>query len=125
MPVFPPSLSLEVLARSFKALNGEIGLQLHDVEPFVDTCNKDQVQVLGWELWLADHSWDNAENRPRKVPVPGYWCGLIPEIGSGLGGVYGGEGDANECLLQIGLLDFQSGDLGAWRKFLRVNFTLD
>jgi hypothetical protein len=121
---FPPSLPPEVLSRSFKALNGEIGVHPMDATLFVEACKKDACEVLGWELWLADHSWDDVESRPRKVPIPGYWCGLIPEQESGIGGVYGGDGDADHCLIQIGSLDFQSRDLAPWRGYIRVNFTL-
>jgi hypothetical protein len=125
LPFFPPSLSPDVFGRAFKALNGEIGVQVMDTTLFLSACKRDNIEVLGWELWLADHSWDEVENRPRKVPVPGYWCGLIPEIGSGVGGVYHGEGGADACQSQIDALDFEAGALGAWRENIRVNFTLN
>jgi hypothetical protein len=120
-----PVTSKDVLSRAFKALNGELGVQLADATLFLAACKRDGVKVLGWELWLADHSWDNLENRPRRVPVPGYWCGLIPESASGAAGFYGGEGDADACQSQIGELDFEAGALGAWRENIRINFTLD
>ena len=125
LPFIPPLLPPDVLTRAFRALNGEIGVQVADAPLFLDACKRDDVKVLGWELWLADHSWDNSQNRPISVPVPGYWCGLIPDIASGAGGVYGGEGDADACQAQIDKLDFESGALSPWRESARVNFTLD
>ena len=124
MPFFPPSLAPDILARSFKASNGEIGVQAGDVKLFVETCKKDQCEVLGWELWLADHSWDIVQNRPKLVLGRGNWCGLVPESGNVPGIVYGGTGNADEGLSDIAKVDFESGDLSVWREFLRVNFTL-
>ncbi len=122
MLLFPPSLSPEVLERSFRARNGEVGVRLEDMEAFLTACERDQIEVLGWDLWLVDHAWDDATNRVRRVPVSGYWCELIPGAGHDLPGIYVGQGDADECRDDIGKIDFSSADLAPWRDFLRLRF---
>lgn len=122
--LFPSSLPPKVLARSFRDRDGEVGVQVEDAAAFLDACDKDQVEVLGWDLWLVDHSWDTAINGPRKVPVPGYWCELIPGVGNDLPGIYVGSGDADQCRADIAKIDFNSGDLTPWRDYLRLRFAL-
>ena len=73
--LFPPSLSADLLARSFRATNGELGVLRIDATAFLDACDADDVAVLGWELWLVDHGWDRSG---QPCLAPGYWIGVIP-----------------------------------------------
>jgi len=89
--MYPPSLPKDVLSRSFRAENGELGLLLKDAPAFLDACQADLVSVLGWELWLVNHDWNAVLNEPGAAP--GYWCGLIPVLDNALPGVFHGSGD--------------------------------
>src|SRR5579864_1736324 len=89
--LFPPSLPHPVICRAFRAGNGEIGVVPSDIAIFLDACQADHVEVLGWELWLADHEWNPETKQP--VGTPGRWCGLIPIRGEPLPAVVHGEGD--------------------------------
>ena len=53
--LFPPSLPAEILQRSFRALNGELGLLHSDAQAFLAACEADGIEVCGCELWIVDH----------------------------------------------------------------------
>ena len=65
--LYPPSLSAEIRARAFRAMNGELGIRPEDVGAFLDICDSDGIEVLGWEAWVADHAWV-APTRVDYVP---------------------------------------------------------
>jgi hypothetical protein len=119
---FPPSLPQAVITRAFHAANGELGIVLGDASTFLDACQADRAEVLGWELWLIDHDWDAALNEPRKAP--GHWCGLVPVRDKPLPAVVAGDGDlatTRANLAELGLDDLIED---RWSEYLRVNFTL-
>ena len=118
-----PSLSQLVVSRSFQAANGELGLLPSDAAAFLDACEADDVAVLGWEVWLADHEWDVQGNRPRAAR--GEWCGLIPGRKSGEFSVLHGSGDLDEVRQQIAALDLVESIEPRWLPHARLNFTLD
>jgi hypothetical protein len=120
--LFPSSLPKPVIARAFRAVNGELGVLLADAPSFLDACRTSDVEVLGWELWIVDHRWA-LDNSP--VPAAGDWCGGIPIIGEALPAVVGGEGDADEVERQLSAFDLATNVAPAWVPFIRVNFTLD
>ena len=120
--MYPPSLPQAVLSRSFRAGNGELGLLLKDAPAFLDACQADAVNVLGWELWLVNHDWNTALNEPGAAP--GYWCGLIPTLDHPLPGVFHGSGDLNATRKELASLDVQVID-PRWSEYVRVNITLD
>ena len=70
--MFPPSLPEDLHARAYHAFNGELGVRPDDVTSFLQICNQDDVEVLGWELWVVDHAMSAEMNEP--VPAPGLWC---------------------------------------------------
>jgi hypothetical protein len=74
---FPPSLPPDVIERSFVASNGELGLQAADVATFLQACERDGVEVFGWEAWIIDHRYDG----DKLIPSQGSWCGFIPFSG--------------------------------------------
>ena len=120
--LFPPSLSPAILSRSFRASNGELGIDLPDADAFLDACRADQIAVLGWELWLIDHSCERQAGDPRSAP--GRWCGLIPVQGSSVPAVVGGSGDLNITRGDIAALDLDTLVDPQWMRFIRVNFPL-
>jgi hypothetical protein len=86
-PNYPPSLDLQVVARSFIAGNGELGVLPQDVATFVEACRRDGFAVLGWEMWLADYRfW-----RGGQVRATGSWDGLIPCKGDDSLSLVGGD----------------------------------
>lgn len=52
MRCYPPSLPVEIRARSFAVANGELGLRMSDVDAFLDACSDDDIVVLAWEVWV-------------------------------------------------------------------------
>ena len=119
--VFPPSLAPELHARCFRAMNGELGVRLEDIPAFLDACDEDGVEILGWELWLADHAWV----APTRIEyVPGSWSGGIPGR-DGLPTVFAaadGNSDAARAALRALPLDWIEP---AATPYLRFNFALD
>ena len=115
----PPSLSSDVLARCFLASNGELGVRLEDASAFLDACAADGMELLGWELWLADH----VAGAEGPCPASGRWCGLIPVRGQSLLCVFGGEGDLAATRAQLAGLDIEELE-PRWRDYARINFTL-
>ena len=120
--MFPPSLPEDVRARAFRAHNGELGILPADVGAFLSACRTDKAQVLGWEVWIADHGWDADTNWP--VPALGSWSGGIPVTDNDLPAVITGTGDVDETERQIALIDFDTDVRSEWRSYVRVNFTL-
>ncbi|MDF1633952.1 hypothetical protein [Mycoplana sp. MJR14] len=118
--LFPPSLSADLLARSFRATNGELGVLLIDATAFLDACDADDVAVLGWELWLVDHGWDRSG---QPCLAPGYWIGVIPTR-DGSGSVIGGSGNSDCTRNDVATLDLQAIIEDRWLPFVRINFTL-
>jgi hypothetical protein len=116
--LFPPSLPQAVIARAFRARNGELGVRLADTSLFLDACRTSGVDVVGWELWIVDHRWA-LDNTP--APATGEWCGGIPIDGDAT--VVGGEGDADEAERQLPAFEVEGVD-AAWRPHVRVNFAL-
>src|ERR1700761_2910209 len=99
----PPSLPRDIVDRSFVAQNGEFGIKIEDAAAFLNACDADCIELLGWELWLVDHAVAST-----KVPhkSEGNWSGLIPTIGDDAPSVIGGEGDLEETRRQIAACDF-------------------
>jgi len=89
---------------------------------FLDACQKDRVEVLGWELWLVDHDWNTALGEP--APAEGHWCGLIPLRGERLPGVVHGSGDIGVTRRELTDLDIGSLVEPRWSDCVRINFTL-
>lgn len=119
----PPSLPFEVLVRAFRAPNGELGVLPTDVGAFLEACETDEIDVLGWELWLVDHAFDPAQHAPR--PAPGQWCGAILTLESPLPTVLGGAGEADAVRQQIATMLLPELVETKWLPYLRYNFKLD
>ena len=120
---YPPSLPLDVLARSFRAMNGELGLLPADVSAFLDACQTDGVRVLGWDLWLIDHAFDAGSKAPKMAK--GSWCGLIPLRADPLPAVVAGTGDLARTRARIAELEFDLMFDAVWRPHIRVNIALE
>lgn len=118
----PPSLSPEVKVRAFVAANGEFGILLADSHAFLSACRADNISVLGWELWIIDHTWSPDHNWP--TPEAGSWCAGIPLIGQTVPAVVGGSGDVDSTEIELAAFDAASEIAFKWLSFLRVNFTL-
>jgi hypothetical protein len=133
----PPSLSIEILQRAFRAPNGELGVQLADATEFLAACARDHVAVLGWEAWLIDYAFDPDHNGP--TPRLGQWCGLIPLASHESSGVFGGNtgkkrpGESwatfvdrtlGETRDQLNRFEAGTDVDPAWQAYLRANFTL-
>lgn len=119
---YPPSLSPTVLARCFKAANGELGVRPGDALAFLEACAADGVETLGWELWIIDHKSVPSSREPAAAP--GRWCGLIPMGGQGATHVVHGEGDLAATRQMIEALDLKE-IRPEWLAHVRINFTLD
>lgn len=117
----PPSLSEDLKARSFRARNGELGVLPSDASLFLAACRADNVEVLGWELWIVDHRWA-ASNAPE--PAEGYWSGGIPTVTDALPVVFAGEGNVDELEQQLAALRLGDEIQPAWLPYIRVNFIL-
>jgi hypothetical protein len=118
---YPPSLPPEVMGRAWRASNGELGIMPSDAEAFLDACERDSIQVLGWELWLVDH-WLEGEN--TLVSRSGIWTGLIPDI-QGAVGVWASNADLNGSRDEIRRVDWRPQIQRELHDFVRYNFTLD
>ena len=112
----------EVLARAFHAENGETAVLPEDAAAYIDACEKIGAEVLGWDVWLVDHTFDD---KGALVPRKGAWCGMLPARRATTPVVIGGEGDAEESRAQIADLDLDAIVEPQWRPFLRINFALD
>lgn len=121
--LFPPSLSAEVLERSFRSGNEELGILPTDTEAFLAACEADQIEVLGWDLWLVDHGFDPESGGPKQAD--GLWCGLIPTLEYDLPAVIAGEGDARLTRTDIAALNLSAVVKPQWLRYARFNFTLD
>lgn len=117
----PPSLSVIVLARSFRAGNGELGVMPSDAMEFLDACEADNVELSGWELWVVDHKSVPSSREPQ--PAPGQWCGPIPVRGDKLPHIIHGEGDLAETRQMMRMLDL-SEIKPEWLAHIRINFAL-
>ena len=111
-----------ILARSFRAINGETGVRPEDFALYLDACADLGVEVVGWELWLIDHV---ARDPGEPSFLPGKWTTLIPARGAATPVAIGGDGDADECRAQLTALDLDGIVEARWRPFLRINFKLD
>jgi hypothetical protein len=118
---YPPSLPDHVLARAFRAANGEVAISLLDANAFLDACAKDGRAVLGWELWLVNHEWSPSQALPHRSE--GRWTGLIPASDSLRATTFAGNADLNGTRRDLAALDLDVIDQ-RWRDFVRVNFTL-
>ena len=121
--LYPPSLSPDILARTFHSASGELGILPADATAFLDACQADGVDVRGWELWLVDHAFDAGANAPRRAP--GSWCGLIPMRAQTLPAIIGGSGDLAATRQQIAELDLDGMINEPWRAAIRIHITLD
>ena len=121
--LFPPSLSNEVLARAFRAPNGELGILPNDTDSFLTACKVDRVEVFGWEMWLVDHRYDFKRDEPRRSP--GQWCGLIPTREHAEPAVVGGSSDSNLTRNEIAALKLEELIEPQWLPHVRFNFTLN
>ena len=120
--LYPPSLPQAVLSRSFRSANNELGILPSDVGAFLDACQSDAVNVLGWELWLVNHHWDAASDEPTALA--GRWCGLIPVRGQTIPSVFSFEGDLKTTREQLAGLDLDKLVEPRWLNCLRVNLTI-
>ena len=120
--MYPPSLSDDVKARAFRAANGELGVLPTDALSFLDACRADEIEVLGWELWVVDHEWDTKTNSP--VSAKGSFGGGIPMRAYDAPAIVGGEGDADETERQLAALHLSDEVEPAWLPHIRVNITL-
>jgi hypothetical protein len=121
--LYPPSLSAEILGRTFHSTSGELAVRPADVTAFLDACQADRVGVHGWELWLVDHAFDAGANAPKRAL--GAWCGLIPMRAQALPAIIGGSGDLATTRAQIAELEFDIMIDEGWRPDIRVHITLD
>ena len=119
----PPSLPMAIIERAFRSPNGEVGILLGDAEAFLDACERDDIELLGWELWIVDHAWSADARTP--VPSAGVWCGLIPTRGDSLPAVIGGSGNLAVTRAELRAFDINALVDPAWVALTRVNFTLD
>ena len=120
--MFPPSLPEDLNARAYHATNGELGMLPVDATSFLRVCKQDGVEVLGWELWVVDHTWGAETNGP--VPACGPWCGGIPLQSEQLPAVVGGTGNLEDTARQLAAFDFEAEVQPLWLPYVRVNFTL-
>jgi hypothetical protein len=120
--MYPPSLPDDVKARAFRAGNGELGVLPADAPAFLAACRKDNVKVLGWELWVVDHSCSFDTN--SVVPAIGWWCGLIPVQNEVEPTVIAGDGGVDEAEGQLASVDLNAEVQPAFLPYIRVNFTL-
>lgn len=118
----PPSLSQTIRSRSFRAGNGELGLLPEDVPSFLDACQTDSLTVLGWEIWLADHEWDNTRAAPAHAI--GLWCGLIPMQGKKTPSIISGSGDLTATRNQLASLELTKLIDPKWSNYVRVNVAI-
>ncbi len=123
MTVFPPLLSPDIIARAFRAANGDFGVLPADAMALLDACEAKGIRVLGWELWLVDHAFDAGAKRP--IRSPGSWCGLIPLRWETLPVIIAGSGDLAATRAQIAALDLDAMVDMPWRSAIRINITLD
>ena len=121
--LYPPSLSLDILTRTFRAHDGELGLLPADVPAFLDACQADGVGVRGWDLWLVDHAFDASARAPKFAE--GFWCGLIPLRSDPLPAVVPGIGDLARTRAQIAEIEFDLMIDSLWLRYIRVNITLE
>jgi hypothetical protein len=122
--LFPPSLPEEVLARSFRSGNGELGLVPGDVPAFLDACERDGAQLLGWEFWIADHQPNDGFTRPE--PAPGVWFGGIPMIDSPLPNIIQGDGNLADIRRELPMIRKHLAQVHPdWAAHVRINFTFD
>jgi hypothetical protein len=133
----PPSLPAAVLARAFRAPNGELGIRREDVEPFLTACAFDSVAVLGCEAWLIDH---RAHFSGDPIPFPGQWCGVMPVNGSDIPAVFTStvsDSKVHESWAEFvarSIVEVRAAALSfdpnnelapKWRPYFRLNFALD
>ena len=118
----PPSLPGDVKSRAFVASNGELGICFGDFHSFLTACRGDHIEVLGWELWIVDHTWPKDGGWP--VRAVGLWCGGIPIRSEPVLAFIGGEGDAEAAQQQLASIDIENDVDPNWHPYLRVNFTL-
>lgn len=120
--MIPPSLPPEVLARSFRARNGELGVREADVDAFLDACDADGFAVLGWELWLVDHEPGAANFFPS--PSPGSWTPFVPVAGRSVTTIFSGHDDARASRAEIREFAWPELIAESWLPLLRFNFTV-
>lgn len=120
---YPPSLPDDVLARAFRASNGELGVLPSDADRFLTACETDQIEVLGWELWLVDHVPEPQSG--ELVTSPGRWSGLIPMLDTTRPAVFEGSGNAKKSREEIAALKLSDSVDLRWLPYIRCNFTLD
>ncbi len=116
----PPSLDPDVIDRSWRASNGEMGIRPDDVNAFLDACERDLVPVLGWEMWLIDHQWDG---RDGAETCSGHWTGLIPAKTGGTC-VWYGDGDVTATRKDIATLKWEAAVPEDLHPRIRLNFAL-
>jgi hypothetical protein len=119
--LFPPSLPRAIQSRAFRASNGELGVLPSDAMGFLDSCQADGVEVLGWELWLANYC---CEPSGEPSPQPGSWCGMIPMEGDRRPAVFAGSGDLSQTRRELEELRLDGIIERRWTNHLRINFTL-
>ena len=84
---------------------------------FPEACRKDDIAVLGWEVWIINH-------RELGHFSPGSWTGLIP-LTDGSTAVIGGDAGADDVQKQCALFLPASKVAPFWMPHLRVNVTID
>jgi hypothetical protein len=115
------SLPAEILARSFQASNGELGILPADTDRYLAACEADGVAVLGWELWIIDHRMGITST---PIPTIGQWTGGVPTRSKGLA-IFGGSGGVEQTRREIRALDLARMVEARWLEYVRFNFTFD
>lgn len=117
----PGSLPAEILARSFQASNGELGILPADADLYLAACEAGGVVVLGWELWIVDHRMGITST---PIPAIGQWTGGVPTRSKGVV-IFGGSGGIEQTRREIRALDLPHVVEARWLEYVRFNFTLD
>src|SRR5262249_4593751 len=108
----PPLCPLTSFAARFSPPTARPAFGPSAAEAFLQACETDGIEVLGWEAWIVHHRWDFDANWPR--PAYGSWCGLFPTESHGE--LVGGTGDAGAARREIAEFTLEPG--WAWREFV-------
>lgn len=123
---FPPSLPAEILERSPCSRNGELGIARDDTEAFLEACELDKIDVLGWELWLVDHIPSPESGLPQRAD--GAILGAIPAwalADADCSSIFGGIGGLDRIRRQIATLRLEDMVKPQWLNHIRFNITVD
>ena len=123
--LFPTSLSADILRRSFRAPNGELGILESDVQAFLTACEVEGIKIFGWELWIVDHVPSPCSDEP--LPDSGAIWSLIPPWALLQGNspiCFGGVGDLPQTSRECAHLKLECEIKPQWLEHVRFNFAL-